>query len=91
MRLCFQNAQPRSNNLLHGCSVMCQTIPTIMTMWMRNLLTPTEYPYLNSDVLLWRKNKLLCWVLSHQWLFYLLLGPPLLTLSSTRPASSSSS
>ena len=60
MRLCFQSALPRSQDLLHGCNKMRQPIPTIKTTWMRNLLTCEGSLYPHDNGLLLRKNGLLC-------------------------------
>ena len=84
MRLCFQSALHRSNDLLPGCNMMRQPIPTIMTMWMRNLLTQAGYLYPNNSALLKRKNKLLCQDLFHQKSFHL-PEPPLLAWNSMCP------
>ena len=59
MRLCFQSALLRFHDPLHGCNVMRQPIPTIKTMWKRNLLTHAESPYPHDNGPLSRRNNLL--------------------------------
>ena len=79
MKLCFRNALLRSHNPLHGCNVMRQLIPTIKTMWKRNLLTRAESPYPHDNGPLSKRNDLL-----YQKRFNL-PELPLLALSSVFP------